>query len=117
MPESVVELFFFNVRQHVISLSCFFELFFGFLVSGISVGMILEGHFTIGRLEFHFPGFSGDSQDFIIIAFVHDSLSTGAGSASSTSVFKSSGLGSSDKVSSKRSVGSSARAFFAFASC
>src|SRR6185436_10187502 len=52
VAESVVVRAFLRIAQNGICFSRFLELFFGFLISGIAVGMILQRQLSVRTLDF-----------------------------------------------------------------
>ncbi len=52
MTIKVIELLFLRVPQDFIRFSGLFEFLFGFPITWIPVGMVLEGQFSVGLFDF-----------------------------------------------------------------
>jgi len=52
MTELVVALAFFGVAEHFVCFGCFLEFFFSFLISGILVGVVLDGLLSVRFFDF-----------------------------------------------------------------
>ena len=70
MTEAIILRALFRIRQDLVGLVEFLEVFLGLFVAGITVRMELNRQTPVGFLEFVIPGAPGNSQDFIIVAFL-----------------------------------------------
>ena len=66
----VVALALLLIGKHLVGLSCLLELFLGFLVAGVAVGVILHGGLAVGPLYFIGAGGFVYPQHLIVITFV-----------------------------------------------
>jgi hypothetical protein len=57
MAEAVVQLPFFGIPQHLVSLRGFLKPFFGFCIIWVPVRVKFEGQLPVGLLDFLFAGF------------------------------------------------------------
>ena len=69
MTEPVVLTLFIGVRQNAVGFIDFLEFFFGFLVAGVLVGVILHGHLTKGLFDLLLACPFLQAKHFIVIAF------------------------------------------------
>ena len=69
MAESIVVSSFLSVAEHRIGLGSFLESLFGAFVSRIAIGMVLEGEFSIGALNFLFRCTTRNAQNVVEVAF------------------------------------------------
>ena len=60
-----------RVRQHLVGFVHLLKAFFGLLVTGIAVGVVLHGQFAISAFDLARAGVAGDTQDLIIIFIFH----------------------------------------------
>ena len=65
MAKSVVEAALFRIAQYLIGFAGLFEVFFSFLVAGISIRMMLESLLAVGFFYFSFCGSPGDAEYFV----------------------------------------------------
>jgi len=68
---AVVNIPFLTIAQDFIGLGRFLESFLRLLITLITIGMILHGHFSIALLDLLFGGVSLHFQDFVITTFYH----------------------------------------------
>ena len=70
VSELIVSLALLRVVQYVISLGCLLELFFSLFVTGVSVGVVFDGHFLVGLLYLLLRCSLADAEHFVIISFL-----------------------------------------------
>ena len=68
-----------RIAQNAVSLGSFLEFFFGVVIAGVAVGMMLQSKLPIGSLEHLVVTVPGYTEDFIIVAlgYTHRSISLG----------------------------------------
>ena len=72
VTELVIALTLLRIAQHVIGLSQFLELLFGFLVPRVLIGVILDSELAIGLLQFVSRSTFSYAEDFVVISlFCH----------------------------------------------
>ena len=71
VPETVVLGALLRVAQHVVGLGGLLEELLGLLVSGILVGMVLDGHLLVGALDLVLGSVLGNSQHLVVVALCH----------------------------------------------
>ena len=69
MPEAVVIGAFLRVAQNRVGFGGFLEVFFGFLVSRIPVGVILKRELAVGALDFLIGGVPRNPEHLVVIPF------------------------------------------------
>lgn len=69
MSEAVVAGTLFLIGQHGVRLAAFLKFFFRIRIVGVPVGMVLHCEFAVGALDLDLSGRSGDTEDFVVIAF------------------------------------------------
>ena len=60
-----------SVTEHLVGFAGLFELFFGRVVAGIAVRMILERLLAVCALQFLVAAIVGNSQHLVIVGFAH----------------------------------------------
>jgi hypothetical protein len=75
MAEAVVGRAFVGVHQDVIGFAQLFKFIFGVCIVRVFVRVKLDRELAVGALHFLLGCGPGDSQDFVIIAFVRSHLS------------------------------------------
>jgi hypothetical protein len=71
VAELIVQAAFLNITEHFVGFSRFFELFFSLLVTGVSIGMKLQGEFSVSFFYLVVAGGLGHTKDFVIITLCH----------------------------------------------
>ena len=75
MAVKVVYLSLVGIPENLIGLGRRLELLFRLLITRIAVRVVSEGHLPICLFYLLFGGVPGNTQDFIIILFSHNSVS------------------------------------------
>ena len=69
MSETVIPRSLFAIDQHGIGFAALLELFFRLGIVRVAVGMVLQRQFAVGTLDLLLAGGTGNTQDFVVIAF------------------------------------------------
>jgi hypothetical protein len=81
VPELIILSALLGIGEHLISLRDFFELFFGLLIPGIAVWMVLKGELAVGFLNIFFAHGAIDAERFIVIFLAVQNLPLDAASS------------------------------------
>ena len=77
MAEPVIRGALLRIAQNAVSLRGFFEFFFGAVVAGIPVGMILQRELPVCAFQYLVVAVPVHAENFIVIAFRHAHLDAG----------------------------------------
>jgi hypothetical protein len=69
VPVLIVNGTLFLIRQNAVGFRRFFERFFGLLIAGVFIRMILDGQLAVSTFDLLLAGGPGDSEHLVIISF------------------------------------------------
>jgi hypothetical protein len=69
MTEAVIVRAFLCVAQNGIRFGSFFKFFFGFAITWIAVGVVLERQLAISALDFLLGGAARNTEDVVVVPF------------------------------------------------